>query len=79
MKPAEFPQRQCRQPVTDDGFTDHSCNLPEFHPGPCAPSALPAALERRALWEAAHPGWEAMTGSYDPFADYPLPPPEERP
>ena len=77
MKKAEFPQRQCRQPVQSaDGLIDHCCDLPELHPGPCAPSTLPAALERRAEWEAAHPGWERMISDPDPFADFSIP--EER-
>jgi len=76
VKPAEFPQRRCRQPVTEDGLIDHWCDLPELHPGPCAPSTLPAAVARRAAWEAANPGWEHMPPSGDPFAGITVP--EER-
>jgi hypothetical protein len=73
VEPAEYPQRQCRQPVSEDGLIDHFCNLPELHPGPCAPSSSPAALERRKTWEEANPGWEKMISSHDPFADFTIP------
>lgn len=66
---AEFPQRTCRRPVTEDGLIDHWCGLRELHPGPCCPKTLAAAIERRLAWEAANPGWEKMMESDDPFAD----------
>jgi hypothetical protein len=76
VKSAEYPQRRCRQPVTEDGLIDHWCDLPELHPGPCAPSALPAAVTRRDAWEAANPGWERLAGNMDPFTGIEIP--EER-
>lgn len=75
IKFAEYPQRQCRQPVSDDGLIDHWCALPDLHPGPCCPRGLPAALARRTAWEAASPGWENLPSGGDPFA---IEIPEER-
>lgn len=78
---AEYPQRQCRQPVTDDGLIDHWCALADLHPGPCCPRTLTAAIERRKKWEADNPGWESMKPDDDPFADFTekLKDPHERP
>lgn len=66
---AEFPQRKCRQPFTDDGLTDKACDLPELHPGPDASRASQASVDRRLAWEAAHPGWEKLIPADDPFED----------
>lgn len=70
---AEYPQRQCRQPVTEDGLIDHWCSLPELHAGPCCPSTLKAAIERRERWQEANPGWRNMDASDDPFAGIEIP------
>jgi NUMOD4 motif len=70
IKFAEFPQRQCREPQSPDGLVDHWCSLAELHPGPCCPRTLPAAIVRRAQWEAANPGWEQMARDSDPFAPF---------
>ncbi len=71
IKWAEYPQRSCRQvQQSGDGFTDHSCSLPELHPGPCCPKTLPAAILRRQTWEAANPGWDKISRDPDPFADF---------
>jgi hypothetical protein len=69
VKWTEYPQRQCREPVTDDGMIDHFCGLADLHPGPHAPKTLRAAIERRTAWEQAHPGWEKLAVHDDPFAD----------
>lgn len=66
---AEFPQRKCRQPFTDDGLTDKTCDLPELHPGPDASRASKASVSRRLAWERDHPGWEKLAGHDDPFED----------
>lgn len=66
---AEWPQRKCRQPQSEDGLIDHWCDLPELHPGPCCPSTLKAAIARRRQWEAANPGWEKLRSHDDPFRD----------
>ena len=76
IKFAEYPQRQCRQPVTEDSLIDHHCGLVELHPGPCCPKTLQAAIERREKWEDDNPGWEQMVRADDPFADITIP--EER-
>jgi len=68
MKKAVYPQRSCRQPVTD-GLTDHSCEVVEWHPGPCASLSDRASVRRRDAWEAAHPGWETLSTFDDPFRD----------
>ena len=73
---AEHPQRSCREPVSEDGLIDHWCGLAELHPGPHCPRTLSAAIERRAAWEAANPGWEQLQGTSDPFAGFTVP--EER-
>lgn len=74
VKFAEHPQRKCRHAVTEDGLIDHWCDLPapaeQAHPGPCCPSTLRAAIRRRQLWEQAHPNWQAMARTDDPFADF---------
>jgi hypothetical protein len=69
VKFAEWPQRKCRQPVTEDGLIDHWCDLADLHPGPHCPSTHRASIERRARWEADHPGWEKLRSGDDPFAD----------
>jgi len=66
---AEWPQRKCREPVTEDGLIDHWCDLAELHLGPHCPQTLKAAIERRAQWEAGNPGWEKLRAHDDPFAD----------
>jgi hypothetical protein len=66
---AEFPQRSCREPVTDDGLIDHWCDLANLHPGPCCPKTLASAIRRRQEWERDNPGWETLAAQDDPFAD----------
>jgi hypothetical protein len=78
VEKAEYPQRQCREPVTEDGLIDHFCDGPELHPGPHAPSTSKAALERREAWEDANPGWEKLMAPSDPFAEIGATVPEER-
>jgi hypothetical protein len=68
VKWAEYPQRKCRQVVTE-GLIDHFCDLPELHPGPDCPSTLRSAIRRRQEWERDHPGWEKLADPGDPFAD----------
>lgn len=70
VKFAEHPQRTCRRHQTPDGLIDHFCSLADLHPGPCCPKTLPAAIRKRAQWEADHPGWEQMFRTEDPFADF---------
>lgn len=69
IKFAEWPQRKCRQPQSEDGLIDHWCDLPELHPGPHCPHTLKTAIVRRRQWEAAHPGWESLRSQDDPFRD----------
>jgi hypothetical protein len=69
VKFAEHPQRSCRLHQTPDGFIDHFCALPEFHPGPHCPRTLRAAIRRRQEWERDNPGWEKTARAEDPFAD----------
>ena len=66
---AEYPGRKCREIFTDDGLIDHSCELPEHHPGPPASKTSKLSIGRRTAWEAAHPGWEKLIAADDPFAD----------
>lgn len=71
VKWAEYPQRTCRQPSqSSDGLIDHTCSLPDAHPGPCCPRTDPEKIRRRQAWEAASPGWEKMGRDDDPFADF---------
>ena len=64
---AEFPQRSCRQVFSTDGLIDHSCALPEFHPGPDAAKTSAESIKRRYAWEQANPGWEQTVTIDDPF------------
>lgn len=66
---AEFPQRKCRQPFTEDGLTDKTCDLPELHPGPDASRASKASIARRLAWERDNPGWGRLADHGDPFED----------
>ena len=66
---AEFPQRKCRQPFTDDGLTDKTCDLPDMHPGPDASRASKASVTRRLAWQLANPGWAKLSVHDDPFED----------
>lgn len=66
---AEFPQRSCREPVTEDGLIDHWCDLAELHPGPHCPKTLAAAIQRRQAWEKANPGWRSLISHDDPFRE----------
>lgn len=68
IKWAEFPQRSCRVAFSMDGLIDHTCDLPEFHPGPDAAKSSRPSIERREGWEAANPGWEKTVSVDDPFA-----------
>jgi hypothetical protein len=68
MKKAEYPQRSCRQPVQGK-HADHSCELPEHHPGPDASFSVPESVRRRDAWEAANPGWEKTSVFDDPFSE----------
>jgi hypothetical protein len=70
VKFAEWPERTCREPVSDDGLIDHHCSLADLHPGPHCPKTLKAAIERRERWEAEHPGWQSMIKPDDPFVDF---------
>lgn len=79
MQKAEYPQRECRQPVHVNEHITHFCDGPELHPGPCAPSTHRESLERRAAWEAANPGWEKLAADPDPFREAGTIVPEERP
>lgn len=67
MKVAEYPQRTCREPFTENGLTDHTCDLVDGHPGPPAALSSPESVKRRDAWEAAHPGWEKLMDFNDPF------------
>jgi hypothetical protein len=71
LKPSEYPQRRCRehQISSPSGPIEHSCELPEFHAGPPASTAVPESVRIRDEWEAAHPGWEKQGLFDDPFAE----------
>jgi hypothetical protein len=66
---AEFPQRSCRQPFTEDGLIDKTCDLPELHPGPDASKASQSSADRRLAWQRDNPGWEKLAVHDDPFED----------
>ena len=73
MQIAEYPQRKCRITFTEDGLVDHSCEVVDGHPGPCAARSAPASVQRREAWEQANPGWEKQMRGADPFADMTIP------
>lgn len=54
MKIATYPQRKCRLPVSGQ-YQDGSCEIREWHFGPCADRAVPSSIGPREDWEAAHP------------------------
>lgn len=70
VKFADYPQRTCRENVIENDI-DHSCSLPEHHPGPHCPRSLASAIARREQWEADNPGWEKLMRNDDPFEGLP--------
>lgn len=50
MKPAEYPERTCREPVSGE-YLVYSCELAELHPGPCASYSAKASVTAREAWE----------------------------
>jgi hypothetical protein len=66
MKTAEYPQRKCRMPVSD-GLSDGSCEIAEFHHGPCADRGIPRSVRARDAWEEANPGKVGTSTLADPF------------
>jgi hypothetical protein len=66
---AEFPQRRCRDSFMVTEHVDHSCDLPEHHPGPHASKGSALSQERSLAWQAAHPGWEQLMRDDDPFRE----------
>jgi hypothetical protein len=78
VKAAEYPERKCREPFSEDGLIDHTCDVVDAHPGPHAAFSCPASVKRRDDWEAANPGWERMMSGTDPFAEVGAIPEEHR-
>jgi hypothetical protein len=69
VKIATYPQRKCRGPVHGD-HNDGSCEIVEWHRGPCADTGIPASVARREAWEKANPEQaDAVESLGDPYRD----------
>lgn len=55
MRKASYPERTCRVMVPGE-FQNHSCEVVEYHRGPCATESVPRSVEIRDAWEKAHQG-----------------------
>ena len=61
MRPAEYPQRTCREAVFNAHAMAYNCELPNLHLGPCASQSVLASMSRRDRWEIDNP--ESATAS----------------
>jgi hypothetical protein len=59
MRKTVFPERTCRASVAGE-FQGHSCEIVEYHSGPCASESVPHSVKAREAWEAAHPDVPAV-------------------
>lgn len=50
MKPAEYPERTCREPVASE-LLMYSCELADLHEGPCASYSSAQSVRARESWE----------------------------
>lgn len=65
---AQYPERTCRTAFSLDGLIDHTCDLPDMHPGPDAAKSSWESITRRVKWQDENPGWAKLIPSDDPFA-----------
>lgn len=54
MKPVEYPDRRCREPFFE-GHMSYSCDLIDFHYGPCASFSNSNSVKAREKWEDKNP------------------------
>ena len=64
MKPAEYPEKTCREGV---GGHEQSywCELPLNHPGPCASFSVSVSVKARDKYEEANPDWRDKMKDHD--------------